>query len=136
MLTKRLSTLNFTMSPPVLNLVVLRSPNIERAVAFYRELGLVFTKHAHGKGPGHYASEQSGFVFEIYPLTQAQTPTTSTRVGFRVSSVDELLPKLRNLGAEVVSPPQDSPWGRRAVVKDLDGHSIELVSSPSSEAHL
>ena len=122
------------MSAPALNLVVLRSPNIERAVAFYRELGLVFTKHAHGKGPEHYASEHSGFVFEIYPLTQTQTPTTSTRVGFRVSSVDELLPKLRNLGAEVVSPPQDSPWGRRAVVKDLDGHSVELVSSPSSEA--
>jgi catechol 2,3-dioxygenase-like lactoylglutathione lyase family enzyme len=122
------------MSAPALNLVVLRSSNMERAVAFYRELGLVFTKHAHGKGPDHYASEVGGFVFELYPLTQAQTPTTSTRVGFRVSSVDELLPKLRSLGTEVVSPPQDSPWGRRAVVKDLDGHSVELVSSPTSEA--
>ena len=31
-------------------------------------------------------------------------------------------------GAEVVTPPSDSEWGRRAVVKDLDGHIVELVT--------
>lgn len=28
----------------------------------------------------------------------------------------------------IVSSPADSEWGRRAVVKDLDGHTVELLT--------
>lgn len=52
---------------PRLNLVVLRSPDIERARRFYEALGLAFFRHRHGKGAEHYASENGLFVFEIYP---------------------------------------------------------------------
>jgi hypothetical protein len=34
------------------------------------------------------------------------------------------------VGAEVVSPVADSEWGRRAVVKDFDGHVVELLTPP------
>ena len=30
----------------------------------------------------------------------------------------------------MVAAPNDSEWGRRAVVKDLDGHTVELVTPP------
>jgi predicted enzyme related to lactoylglutathione lyase len=115
-------------SPPRLNLVVLRSADIERAASFYRELGLLFTRHAHGSGPEHYASDANGLVFEIYPLTPKSSPTTGTRIGFRVDSVDGTLELLSKAGAKIVSPPADSEWGRRAVVKDFDGHVIELIA--------
>jgi hypothetical protein len=118
--------------PPHLNLVVLRSPDIERAATFYRQMGLLFTRHAHGSGPEHYTSEVSGLVFEIYPLTARTQPTTGTRIGFRVDSVDEIVPALSRLGAEIVAAPADSEWGRRAVVKDLDGHVVELVTQKSA----
>lgn len=52
-----------------INLLVIRSPDIDRAVCFYEVLGLSFEKHAHGNGPLHYACESDGFVFEIYPVT-------------------------------------------------------------------
>ena len=55
------------MNDVSLNLVVIRSPDIERACRFYSALGLAFTKHAHGTGPEHYACEIGGIVFEIYP---------------------------------------------------------------------
>jgi catechol 2,3-dioxygenase-like lactoylglutathione lyase family enzyme len=113
-----------------LNLVVIRSPDIDRAVDFYRALGLLFTKHSHGTGPGHYSSEGGGLVFEIYPLADGQPPTTATRVGFIVNDLDVLVRMVIEAGATVVSAPRDSPWGRRAVVRDLDGHSVELVSQP------
>jgi predicted enzyme related to lactoylglutathione lyase len=113
---------------PALNLLVLRSPDIARAVKFYEALGLEFTRHAHGKGPEHFACSQSGFTFEIYPLVAGQVPTTGVRIGFNVTSVDELLPRLVAIGATIVSPATDSEWGRRAVVKDLDGHTVELVT--------
>ena len=118
--------------PPNLNLVVLRSVDIDRAAQFYQRMGLSFTRHAHGSGPEHYSSEVNGIVFEIYPLTPKSEPTTSTRIGFSVDSVDEIVPMLSQLGAKVVVAPTDSEWGRRAVVKDLDGHSVELTTRPVS----
>jgi lactoylglutathione lyase len=114
--------------PPHLNLVVLRSPDIHRAAQFYRALGLLFTCHSHGSGPEHYASEVSGLVFEIYPLTSKSGPTIGARIGFIVDSVDELIPLVVKAGAQVVTAPSDSEWGRRAVVKDLDGHVVELLT--------
>jgi lactoylglutathione lyase len=115
--------------PPHLNLVVLRSPDIDRAAQFYQEMGLLLTRHSHGSGPEHYSSEVSGMVFEIYPLTLKSQPTTGTRIGFRVDSVDEIVPMLAQIGAVIITPPTNSEWGRRAVVKDLDGHVVELLTS-------
>jgi hypothetical protein len=114
---------------PHLNLVVLRSADIERAVSFYRELGLSFTRHSHGSGPEHYVSEVSGLVFEIYPMTPKSSPTLGTRIGFSVDSVDVVVGMLTKIGATIVTPPTDSEWGRRAVVKDFDGHMVELITT-------
>lgn len=111
------------------NLVVIRSANIDRAVAFYQALGLQFTKESHGKGPEHYTSEVAGVVFEIYPIAPNQMPTTAVRLGFRVDHLDELVLRLSAIGAIVLSPPQDSPWGQRAIMQDLDGHTVELMAS-------
>ena len=112
---------------PSLNLLVIRSPDMERAVTFYRALGLEFTKHAHGTGPQHYTAEMGALVFEIYPQTAKSSPTTSTRLGFSVASLDETLQALSEIDAIIITPPTDSEWGRRAIVKDLDGHTVELV---------
>lgn len=118
---------------PQLNLVVLRSSNLEEAAKFYREIGFFFNRHAHGSGPEHYASEVNGMVFEIYPLSAKSSPTTGTRIGFKVKSVDETVAKLSNIGGTIVGPPADSEWGRRAVVKDFDGHTVELVTPKAIE---
>ena len=114
--------------PPYLRLVVLRSSDIDRAASFYREMGLVIERHSHGSGPEHYVAVVNGMVFEIYPLTPKSSPTTGTRIGFNVDCVDGVVKMLAKIGATVVTPPADSEWGRRAVVKDFDGHTIELVT--------
>lgn len=119
-------------APPHLNLTVLRSPDIDRASNFYSALGLLFTKHRHGFGPEHYASCVNGFVFEIYPLGK-HPPTIGTRIGFSVDDVDTIVPMLLEIGAELVSSVADTEWGRRAVVKDLDGHIVELLTPPSRD---
>lgn len=117
--------------PPQLNLVVLRSPDIHRAAGFYRALGLLFTAHRHGTGPEHYASSENGVVFEIYPETAKSGSTRGTRLGFRVDSVERTAEFARSAGAEVVTAPQHSEWGRRAVVRDLDGHLLEFTATPT-----
>ena len=119
------------MNDVSLNLVVIRSPDIERACRLYTALGLTFTKHTHGTGPEHYACEGGGVVFEIYPRKSDADSTAATRLGFRVKSVDDAVAALEELGAKVISPAKESPWGRRAVIDDLDGHRVELTE-PSS----
>jgi lactoylglutathione lyase len=110
-----------------LNLIVIRSADIEHAADFYKRLGLSLTCHRHGSGPEHYACESGPVVFEIYPLTNETEATTGTRLGFRVASVHEVITALQEAGATVVSPPKPSPWGRRAVITDPDGHRVELT---------
>jgi lactoylglutathione lyase len=120
-----------TMSgiPATPNLFVLRSADIDQAVTFYQAIGLQFTKHRHGTGPEHYSAECAGLVFELYPLAENQTTTSAARIGFRVGNVDAVVDALSILGSEVVSAAKDSPWGRRAVVRDFDGHSVEVAAA-------
>jgi lactoylglutathione lyase len=114
------------MSTITLSLVVLRVPDIEQAAAFYSGLGLSFTKHAHGKGPEHYAAELGSSVFELYPQTSEGNSTKNVRIGFQVSDAASVLRKLEDLGAKIVSPLKDSEWGLRAVLDDPYGHRVEL----------
>lgn len=120
------------MSEPQLNLVVIRSADPERTASFYRELGLTLVKHAHGTGPEHFACESGHAVFEIYPATKSAAPTTGVRLGFRVADVDEACKRALAAGGSVVSAPAMSPWGRRAVINDVDGSRIELNEAANS----
>ena len=115
------------MSVLTLNLLVIRSPDIDRSARFYQLLGLVFTKHAHGTGPVHYAAELGSAVFEIYPRGDEKDSTSRTRLGFRVPNLDQTIATLQQSGAKIVSSPKDTAWGRRAVVDDPDGHRVELT---------
>lgn len=119
------------MDPVALNLVVLRSADMERAADFYSRLGLRFSLHRHGKGPEHFAAEVAGSVFEIYPLSPGGPSSSGARIGFSVVSLDDALEALADFPDAVVSPAADSPWGRRAVVADPDGHRVELVQRSS-----
>jgi lactoylglutathione lyase len=112
-----------------LNLVVLRSSDLVRAVDFYmRLLGVEFVRHRHGKGPEHFSTELGGVVFELYPLAPDGPSTLGTRLGFRVPSLEGVIAAVGTEYPEaVLSPPKDSEWGRRAVVVDPDGHRVELV---------
>jgi len=110
------------------NLLVIRSRKVELAASFYEALGMQFSKHRHGSGPKHYASESDKQTFEIYPLADNATPTTETRIGFAVNHVDDVFARLLQAGGSSVSPPKASPWGRRAVVCDPDGHRVELTA--------
>ena len=113
---------------PSLNLVVLRSPDLKRAAEFYSQLGLEFTEHQHGKGRVHLAAElEGGGVFELYPLAENADPTIGTRVGFRVAELDAIVAGIAAHVGTILQEPKESPWGRRAVVADPDGHKVELL---------
>src|SRR5437762_1414979 len=110
----------------MLSLVVIRAHDVDRLATFYEALGLSFTKHQHGTGPKHFSSTIGETVFEIYPLNGANESTAPTRLGFSVPSLATAIDRLRVLDAAVLVEPSDTEFGRRAVVKDFEGHKVEL----------
>ncbi len=112
---------------PKINLVVIRAEDIDKLASFYELFGIEFEKHSHGKGPEHYAAELGDLVFEIYPKSNEQQTTIDTRIGFAVADIEGLVKTLVDYGAILKSEPKESPWGKRAVIQDLEGHKVELL---------
>jgi predicted enzyme related to lactoylglutathione lyase len=123
-------------APPLLNLVVIRSADLDHAERFYRVLGLTFDRHRHGSGPEHLAAQPyaGSYVFEIYPANAKAGPTSGVRIGFGMDAVDTYLDGLVKAGGTIIQAPADSEWGRRAVIADPDGHRVELVTPLNREA--
>ncbi len=111
------------MSKPSLSLIVLRTTKLHSVVLFYGALGLQFVEEKHGKGPIHYACNLGTTVIEIY----LGEDSGAIMLGFRVDALDTVIAALREVRADVVSPPQSSEWGRRASMRDPDGRGVELT---------
>jgi len=87
-----------------LNLVVIRSSDVERAVRFYSQLGLRFHMQRHDGGPDHFSTQIGNTVFEIYPLSGLGVPSLGVRLGFVVHSLSDVLNNLRDIGVNVIPP--------------------------------
>jgi predicted enzyme related to lactoylglutathione lyase len=110
-----------------LKLVVLKTAQLDRAREFYAALGVAFAEEQHGTGPLHYAGRVGDAVLELYPLPEGVSlPDVTTRLGFAVDRLDEVMETIRRRGGDVVSPPKRTEWGYRAVVRDPDGRAVEL----------
>jgi predicted enzyme related to lactoylglutathione lyase len=118
-----------------MNLVVLRSVDLERAIRFYAALGIALSREQHGSGPEHLAATIGTLVLEIYPQGSADK-TVGVRLGFRVKSLVTTIARLQAIEGVIVSPMQESKWGLRAVVSDPDGHRLELVEGQAAHDSL
>src|SRR3954447_25808324 len=89
-----------------LTLLVLKTRQVEQLRLFYRTLGVELVQERHGKGPAHYAGRAGDVVIEVYPLPDdAGQVDVSTRLGFAVEDVAEVVRALEGVGARVVTPP-------------------------------
>ncbi len=110
-----------------LALLVLKTHPVDRLRRFYGALGVDLVAQQHGKGPVHYAGSVGDVVLEVYPLPEGDIPAdATTRLGFAVASVTDAVATLQADGSAIVTMPQASQKGRRAVVRDPDGRAVEL----------
>lgn len=110
-----------------INLLVIRTKDPEKLKNQYEILGHEFEYHQHVNGPFHYASEQDGFVFEIYPLTKLMDKADdSTRIGFDIKDLKISMNDLKETNWIIKSDLTETEWGLTAVIEDLDGRKIEL----------
>jgi predicted enzyme related to lactoylglutathione lyase len=113
----------------VLSLVVMRAQDTIGLSRFYRSLGLPFEKEKHGSGPEHYSCSTGEVLIEIYPLVSGDAGTTGLHLGFSVDSLERTLAIAVAEGATMVSGPKLTQWGRRAVIKDPEGHTVEFLET-------
>lgn len=109
--------------------LVLRASDPERLAPFYEALGLSFRKEKHGRGPEHLAAELGSSVLEIYPLKAGQSSTTGVRLGFSVKDLNAACEAATAANGELLSLPEATTWGRRAVMRDPEGHLLDLVQA-------
>lgn len=115
------------MPTPELSLFVLKTRQVDKLREFYSLVGIEFSQEQHGTGPLHYAGRLGTIVFEIYPLKDDVIGVdTTSRLGFSVENLSQLVERLISAGTPIVSAPRASEWGLRAVVRDPDGRAVEL----------
>ncbi|MCE7994848.1 MAG: glyoxalase/bleomycin resistance/extradiol dioxygenase family protein [Roseivirga sp.] len=112
-----------------LNLIVIRTENPEVLKSQYELLGLRFDYHRHENGPYHYAAESEGLVFEIYPLSKSMKKADgSLRLGFDIDNLEKVIAVVRSSNWLISTEVRETPWGRVAVIQDMDGRKVELRS--------
>ncbi len=116
---------------PRIGLLVIRSDDMERLAAFYEALGFRFVRHSHPPCGEHFAATDSSCVFEIYQRKADQQATAGLFFGLNVSSVDEAIESAVTSGGSVVRFPEDTQWGRSAIIRDPDGHRVMLMECGS-----
>jgi len=108
-------------------LIVIKTNQIDSLKHQYEALGFRFEHHRHGKGPFHYAAQLASCVFEIYPLPPNHDQVAETiRLGFAIENLKAKIPYLEKSNWKILSLPQQSSFGYRAVVQDVDGRKVEL----------
>jgi hypothetical protein len=109
-----------------LNLIVLYSEAMGQLRDELSAFGFEFKDHQHGQGPVHYAYEREGLCLEIYPASD-NNPSTHSRLGISVESMDDAMEVVASINARIKSPPKESPWGIRAVVQLKSGMKLEIT---------
>ena len=116
------------MADVSLTLLVLKTRQVEQVRVFYQALGIELFEEQHGKGPVHFAGRVGDVVIEVYPLPGDGAPVdSSTRLGFAVENLAEVVQALQGIGTKIVTAHQETAWGFQAVVRDPDGRAVELT---------
>lgn len=112
--------------------IVLWTARAREVVAFYEALGLPLATEQHEEGPAHWACELQGVHFAVYEQDEGDLPPPEYKaagaslLGFDVDDLDAAYLAAKTVGARVLIRPEEVPWGRRAVVLDPDGRTVEL----------
>ena len=119
---------------PILKLLVLRTGHLESTKDFYAVLGVEFRREKHRHRPPHYAGMIDGLVLELHSSDGCVMEDHPIRLGFVVSGLNEILALVIPTRGTIVKASYDTAQGRKAVVRDPDGRSVELYETSAVPA--
>jgi len=115
--------------PPFLNLVRLRSADLDATESFYSVMGMFGARKVSKNNEAYLeiAVYRNGPVLEFYLMVPGVESTSSVRIRFNIDTVG-YIDDLVDAGGELVQDIIRNEEGEFAIVKDPDGHEVELVS--------
>ena len=115
-----------------LNQVTLAVTDLERAVRFYRTLGLRQIVDSP-----HYARFELAHGDATFSLHVAdEVPRSTTTIYFECEKLDETVTRLETAGIGFDTAPQDQSWGwREARLRDPDGNPLCLYFAGDMRKH-
>lgn len=113
----------------VITSITIMTPQLQDMLAFYRIIGFDFVAQKVDKGSELFRAHQESLEFSLYASQQvAKSQTPSLQLGFKVSDLDNIVEKMIKIpGVHCILDPTELPDGKRAIVLDPDGHSIDLI---------
>lgn len=111
-----------------LNQVTIPSSDVEKAIGFYKTLGLQLIVEALPRYARFECVDGDG-TFSIHKVEELPKGNGIT-IYFEDEHLDELVDALQKKGILFESLPEDQPWlWREARLKDLDGNQIILYKA-------
>ena len=118
-----------------LGALILFANRLSETVSFYQALGLPLEEEDHEGGPLHFACDLGPIHFAVFEGTSGTPPPFraggGVMPGLAVPSLDRAFETVQALGANIVQPPTDYPWGPRMLVEDPDGRTVEIFQRQS-----
>lgn len=104
--------------------IVVSVSDLDSSLAFYEGvLGFLITWRGD-----EVVRLRSGDLELMLHQREVQPSERAVAVSFSVDDVDSATDAAALVGAEILDPPEDQPWGeRQSVLKDPDGHVVCLV---------
>lgn len=108
--------------------ITLNTGHLEAMLNFYQILGIDFTETRVDKGSQVCRALIEGCEFSIYSAKSMEKSNTPIlQISFLVSQLDEKVRQLCEVpGVICIMDPTPLTDGKKAIVLDPDGHSIEL----------
>lgn len=100
-------------------------------LGFYGIIGFEFVNQKIDKGSEIHRAHRQNIEFALYSLTSATKSSAPTlQLGFRVSEIEQIVAKLSTVpGALCIMEPTQMPDGKKAIILDPDGNSVELCEN-------
>ncbi|HWU41951.1 MAG TPA: VOC family protein [Bdellovibrio sp.] len=111
--------------------ITLNTSRLQDMLEFYRLLGFQFKAVKVDKGSEVYRALHNEIEFSLYSIKNAQNSQIPTlQLGFRITNLEDRVHQLQKIKtATCVLDPTSMPDGKKAILLDPDGHSIELIEA-------
>jgi predicted enzyme related to lactoylglutathione lyase len=118
--------------------VIVFVEDVARSLAFYEDV--VGAQLDHFDEDGSYGELKSGIGFAAHGHVERHLDLSFHRnepgglpsgfeLEFAVDDVDSVFERAIDAGAKAVWEPRDKPWGRSALIRDLDGVFVHLTQA-------
>jgi lactoylglutathione lyase len=111
--------------------ITVNTPNLENMIRFYEILGCHFEKVKVSIGGELFRSCLDEFELSLMSIQSAdKNKYPKVMMGFRIKDMETKIEKLLLIpGVMLILDPTEMPDGKKAIVQDPDGHSVELLAN-------